>query len=242
MFRTALLASALLLPACTAVTTPSLAQEVQADPAIFSLSATGQVQVEPDMATVSAGAVTRGDTASEALSENAALMETVFAALDRAGIADNDRQTSNLSVNPVYETYRDGNDGRSRNVIVGYEARNQVTVVVRDLDAIGQTVDALVANGANQLNGLQFGRDDMEEAQNEARRRAVSELYELRDFYTETAGFDIVRLKTFNESGGYNPPVMRMEAAMMASDSTTSVAAGSLTVSATINASWEIED
>ena len=77
MFKSILLASALLLPACTAATTPTIAQEAHEQPAILSLSATGQVQVEPDMATVSAGAVSRAETASQALAENAALPKMI---------------------------------------------------------------------------------------------------------------------------------------------------------------------
>ena len=243
MFKSILLASALLLPACTAATTPTIAQEAHEQPAILSLSATGQVQIEPDMATVSAGAVSRADTASQALAENAALMQRVFAALDRAGIAEDDRQTPNLSVNPVYETIRSGNDdGNRRTIITGYEARNTVTATIRDLDNIGETIDALVTSGANQLNGLRFGREDTTEARNEARRLAVTELNALRDLYADAAGFQIVRIKSLNESGGYFPPPMAMmEADMAMSRVSSPVAAGELTISVTVNASWEIE-
>lgn len=243
MFRATLLATALLLPACTAATGPGLAQAAQSEPSVLSLSATGEVQVEPDLAIVSAGAVTRGDTASEALAENAEMMTRVFQALDRAGIDDEDRQTSSLSVNPVYEQHREGgvSGSTSRSVIVGYEARNVVTAHVRDLDNIGATIDALVSNGANQLNGLSFTREDTEDAQNEARLRAISELNTLRDLYASTAGFEVVRLKSLSEGGGYAQPVAMMEAASF-SRARTPVAAGSLTVSVTVNASWEIED
>ncbi|MDE2621007.1 MAG: SIMPL domain-containing protein, partial [Sphingomonadales bacterium] len=69
-------------------------------PTLLSLSAEGKVSRTPDIATFSAGVVSQGKTASEALRANAADMTRVIAALKRAGVADKDIQTSNLSLNP----------------------------------------------------------------------------------------------------------------------------------------------
>lgn len=245
MIRTILLATALSLPAAS-LSAPALAQaESTIQPATLSLSATGEVRIAPDLAVVSAGAVTRGDTAAEALQANSRLMNQVFGALDRAGIAERDRQTSNLSVNPVYAN----DDNRSMSPrgeregprIVGYEARNTVTAIVRDLDDLGETIDALVENGANQLQGVEFSAEDPSEARNEARRRAISELNALKDLYAEAAGFEVIALHSMSESGGMRPqPMAARGLAMMEAD--TPVASGELTVSVTVSATWRIED
>ena len=68
----------------------------------LDVSATGEVSRVPDVAIISAGVMTRSAKATTAISQNAARMERVRAALKAAGIADRDIQTSNISLNPEY--------------------------------------------------------------------------------------------------------------------------------------------
>jgi len=203
----------------------------------LSLSATGEVRAAPDMAVVSAGVVTQGDTASAALRANAQAMQGVFAALDEAGIADADRQTRNLSVNPVYTNYE---RGRERE-ITGYEARNTVSAIVRDLDGLGGVIDALVGAGANQLEGVRFAIEDRQEAEDEARLKAMTELQRLRRLYELAGGFETGRVVSLSEHGSAGgPQPLMVYAARMESDAPTPVAAGELTVSVTVNAVFAI--
>ena len=58
----------------------------------------GRTTRTPDLATFSAGVTSQGKTAGEALAANSAEMNKVVAALKKAGIADRDIQTSNLSL------------------------------------------------------------------------------------------------------------------------------------------------
>ncbi|MEO0883165.1 MAG: SIMPL domain-containing protein, partial [Pseudomonadota bacterium] len=98
----------------------------------LSLSARGVVDRAPDLAYITVGVETEAKTAAEALSENAERMNGVFAALEDAGIADSDIQTSNFSVSPNYDYSR---DGPAR--LIGYRASNQVRAKVTDLDSLG---------------------------------------------------------------------------------------------------------
>ncbi|WP_158272116.1 SIMPL domain-containing protein [Marinicauda salina] len=243
MIRAALLATALALPlplAATACAQETASSNGEVRPATLSLSATGEVRAAPDMATVSAGAVSRGASAQEALSANARLMQGVFDALDETGIAERDVQTSQLSVNPVYS--RPDEETRERR-IVAYEARNTVNVIVRDLDGLGETIDALVNAGANELQGVNFGLEERTEAEDAARLQAIEELHRLRDLYAEAGDFEVERVLSISESSGGGPQPMyaRMEVMAMAA-APTPTAVGELTVSVTINASWEISE
>ena len=83
-------------PAAHAQSTP------QQSEATLSLSATGSVSVAPDQARITAGVVSRADTAAAAVRDNAGKMQAVFAALREAGVAEADLQTARLNVNPVY--------------------------------------------------------------------------------------------------------------------------------------------
>jgi len=237
MIRTAAFALALVaLPAA-----PSFAQEAEPRISELSLSADGEVTLVPDQATVSAGVVSRADSAADAVRANAASMGRVFRELRRAGVAERDMQTSQLSVAPVYSR-PDRSSGQEPR-IVGYEARNTVTALVRDIDAVGAAVDAVFGAGANTLNGVNFSSSEADEARDEARRRAVAALYTRRDLYAEAAGFQVVRLLNFSEGGSIRPMPMNM--AMRAEAITVSgtpIAAGELVVRAHVSAVWQIED
>lgn len=231
MFRALILASAIVLPAA-----PALAQDDE--PGRLSLSATGEVQAVPDMAMVRSGVVTEARTASEALNANSQRMTGVFSTLARAGIAREDIQTSNLQINPVWSNYSSGEERR----ITGYRATNTVTARVEDLDDLGATIDALVASGANNIDGVTFGLENDGEARREARLRAVAELRETADLYAGALGIELGGLLEFSESGGFDPRPTAMFARTESFAADTPVAAGQLTISVTVNGVFAIED
>src|SRR6185369_14705754 len=132
------------------ITLPAFAQEAPLPPKLtgtrLEVTADANIKAVPDMATVSSGVVTQAPTASEAMSKNAAAMTKVFDALKKAGIKETDIQTSGLSLNPDY-AYEEKQAPR----ITGYQANNNVSVVLHDLTKVGATLDTLVSVGANQI-------------------------------------------------------------------------------------------
>src|SRR5207237_8110022 len=113
----------------------------------LDISATGEVTRVPDVAIISAGVVTRSPTATGAIQDAADRMARVLAALKRSGIQDRDIQTSSVSLNPEYR-YVENQPPQ----LTGYTASNQLTVRFRDIRSSGRILDALVGEGANQLN------------------------------------------------------------------------------------------
>lgn len=179
----------------------------------LDVSATGEVTRVPDLAIISAGVVTRSTTATAAIQENADRMERVRAALKRAGIADKDIQTSNISLNPEYR-YENNQPPQ----LVGYTASNQVSIRFRDIRNSGRILDALVSQGANQISGPNLTIDKPEGALDEARARAATAGRARAELYARALGMRVVRLLSVSESGGYAvPPPMpvMMEARAM---------------------------
>ena len=185
--------------------------------ALLSLSAEGRSNRVPDLAVFSAGVVTNGATAAEALGANSRQMDRVVAALKRSGIADRDIQTSAISLNPRWsnpdaDAQRIARETRQPYVptnepprIIGYEARNSVQVRVRRLGEMGRIIDTLVAAGANEVNGPSFTLDDQKLALDEARTEAVALGRERAEIYARAAGMRVVRLLSISEGGGYYP-------------------------------------
>ena len=184
----------------------------------LDISATGEATRVPDIAVISAGVVTRATTAKAALAQNASRMERVRAALKRAGIADRDIQTSNISLNPEYRYVQDQPPR-----LTGYTASNQVSVRFRDIANTGEILDALVAEGANQINGPSLSIDKPEEALDEARAKALAVGRARAEVYARQLGMRVVRLLVVSESStGFPPPPMpvMMEARAMGGDAT----------------------
>ena len=211
------------LALCAAAPTAVAAQAVQAPmPAIagtrLEVSATGEATRVPDLAIVSAGVVTRQTTATAAIQENAARMERVLSALKRAGIEERDVQTSSINLNPEYR-YQDNRAPQ----LVGYTASNQVSIRFHDIRNTGKILDALVAEGANQINGPTLTIDKPEAALDEARLKALANGRARADVYARALGRRVARIVSISESGGSNPgppPMpMMMEARAQSADS-----------------------
>ena len=168
----------------------------------LDINATGEVTRVPDVAIITAGVVSRSATASAALQDAADRMQRVLGALKRAGVADRDIQTSNVSLNPEYR-YENNQPPQ----LVGYTATNNVSVRFRDIRSSGKILDALVAQGANQINGPSLTLDKPEAALDEARARAVEIGRARAELYARSLGLRVVRIVSVSDSGGaYAPP------------------------------------
>lgn len=204
----------------------------------LDISATGTVSRIPDLAIISAGVLTKSATATGAIADNAARMERVRAALKRAGIADKDIQTSSISLNPDYRY-----DNGQAPVLTGYQASNNVSVKFRDIRNSGKILDALVAEGANQINGPSLTIDKPETAYDEARTKAVAAGRARAELYARALGMRVVRLVSVSESGGYSRPPMPMVQMMAKAerDASTSIDPGSQDLEVTLAMSFELQ-
>ena len=232
----ALMLGAAPLAAAQAQTTMTVNQAITGTK--LDVSATGKVTRVPDVAIISAGVVTRSASAVAALQQNANRMERVRAALKRAGIEDRDIQTSNISLNPEYRYDRDRPPQ-----LTGYTASNQVSVRFRDIRNSGKILDALVAEGANQINGPTLTIDKPEAALDEARTKALTVGRARADLYARSLGMRVVRLLSVSETGGYAVPqpmpvMMRAEAASAAD---TKIDPGEQELQVTLAMSYELQ-
>lgn len=215
---------------------PALAQ---ASDRTITVTGVGQVALAPDMATLTVGARHEAGTAAEALARTSAGVRGIFAVLEAAGVAPRDMQTTGLSVSPRWA--RSNSDMNAPPRITGYVAANSVMVRLRDLDALGGVLDAVITDGANTLGGVSFGLQDPDEAEDDARRLAVEDAMNRATVLASAAGVALGPVLTMSEGGASLPqPRMMMEA--MSDTAGVPVAAGELTVSARVNIVFQITD
>lgn len=196
---------------------PAPAAPVLLDATLLDVVAEGRSTRVPDLATIRAGVVTQGTTAQAALSENATRMDRVIAALKRAGVADRNLQTATIQLNPQYRY--------GENVppaITGYQATNTVSVRFRDVAKSGAILDALVREGANQIDGPNLAVEAMDTAMDEARTDAIRRARARAELYAKAAGLRVERILVIAEGATALPPQpmpQMMMRAEMAKDS-----------------------
>lgn len=171
--------------------------------AVLDVQAEGKIARAPDQARVSAGVVAQAASAEAAMRAQAEQMARVLAALDRAGIAARDVQTTRVSLQPQYRYAQD-----QAPVITGYQAASQVSLRFRDIARAGAVLDALVRAGANQIEGPSLGFADPEAVLDEARAQAVARARARAELYAKAAGLRVARILAISEGGpSFAPPV-----------------------------------
>ncbi len=169
----------------------------------INVSAQGEVNVDPDLATVRLGITTVGSTAAVALAANAEKTAQVVAAMGRLGVARKDTRTSHLGLSAQF-AYEAGKAPR----LTGYEARHEITIIVRDLPTLGRDLDAAVVAGANEMNGLDFGLSNPMASDDVARLQAVQALTAKATLYAQALGYRRIALITLTELAGSSGPTV----------------------------------
>jgi len=147
---------------------PALAQADLA-PGAITVVGEGIVKTSPDVAQATIGVELSRLTVAEASDDVSSIMDAVMTALKEQGIAEKDLQTSGFSVWTDQAYAPDGTRGE-----ISYRVSNQVNVTIRDLDTVGDVLDAAMEAGANNIYGVTFSLDDNTAAQSDAREEAVA--------------------------------------------------------------------
>jgi len=200
----------------------------------ITVTGEGQVAAAPDMATITLGVTSQGDTAAAAMQANATQLQAVMERLTGAGIAATDIQTTGLQLNPNW-TQAEGEQRR----IEGYAAENMVTVRVRQIDGMGAVLDAAVADGANSLNGVSFDLADPKPVMDEARKRAVQDATDRATQIAAAANVTLGKIESITEGGQVSvpSPMYRMDAA-----AATPISGGEVSRSVTVTVVYDIGD
>lgn len=229
--------ASLLVPAIAALamaSPPALADDISERRAI-TVSAGGQVAVEPDQARINTGVTTEAATAQEALAQNSQAMKEVIAGLKESGIAPKDIQTTSFQVSPRYTRPERG----ATRKIDGYRVTNQVQIVTKDLNGLGAILDKLVTLGANQLGGLSFEASKAETLRDDARKQAVANARRRAELFAAAAGTELGEVLRIQEGGFSAPGPRPMVRAMEASG--VPIESGTETLTANVTVTWALK-
>jgi uncharacterized protein len=173
----------------------------QAAEKLVTVSGEATVAVAPDTAMIRLGVGTQEKTAREASEANAKQMTAVLAAIKDTGVADRDIQTSRLSLQPQYDPNK---SGTAR--LTGFQASNQVTVRIRDIDKLPTVLDRAITAGANEMSGIEFVVSEQSKLLDQARDDAIADARRKADLYAKAAGAKLGRVVSITEEGSAPPP------------------------------------
>jgi uncharacterized protein YggE len=161
------------------------------DETLLSLSASGEAEAVPDLATIMIGVETFGANAQAANEANSRKAAEIATALAKFGVAERDIQTANLSLSRVDYGRRKGQ----------YQASNTLTVRLKDVPKAGEAVAAATSAGANVLSGPALQIDDPEKANRGAYIAAYRAARTRAEAYAEAAGKRIARVLAIRDGG-----------------------------------------
>ncbi len=232
--RAALLAAFALTSAMPASAQPAPPPPPPMPPARVIVNGEGSVSVPPDYAEIISGVATQAKTAGEATAANTKTMVAINAALQKEGVAPSDIQTVRFSVSPVYGTPQLNHAPP----LVGFSAANDLGIKVRQIDKVGEILDALIAAGATDAGSVQFLHSEMTKALDQARQAAIADARRKAEVYAQASGLKLGGVAWVTENPAYAPqPAMRV---MSASPAAVPIAAGQDTLRVQITVGFEI--
>ena len=170
-------------------------------------------------------------TAREAGEANAKQMTAVLETIKASGIAERDIQTSRLSLQPQYDPNK---SGTAR--LTGFQANNQVTVRIRDIDNLPTVLDRAIAAGANEMSGIEFVVSEQSKLLDQARDEAIADARRKAELYAKAAGAKLGQVVSISEEG--TAPQPRPMQAVRAG--AVPIAPGEQTLRAIVSVSYEL--
>jgi uncharacterized protein YggE len=193
---------------------PAAAQDTDADhsPAqTITVVGQGQARMEPDIARVSVGVETSGESISEAVAENDTRMKAVLDALIAAGVEEKDIQTANYSISlDRYPEPMPRVEPATGEPAALYRVSNMANVIVRDLETVGAVLDTVVEAGANNIWGISFALEDPTAAEAEARADAIDNAAARAEALAELSGVTLGPVMSVSEVVGAGPVPMSL--------------------------------
>ncbi len=184
----------------------------------ISVTGHGEVFAVPDIARISFSVMSEKKTITEAQKDVSAKVTKAIDALKAKGIAEKDIKTEGYNSYPKYE-YQNVSCAVNycppgKQILVGYEVTQSISVKVRDVDTTGEIVDLIGASGITQISGPEFAIDDEDTLIAEAREQAIADAKQKARILSRQLHVSLRHIVSFSENGGGMPPIMYDRAVM----------------------------
>ena len=207
-----------------------------AEGATITVTGSASVSLKADYARISVGVSTNAKTVEQAANKNNAAIFAVIDALKEAGVLEEDIATSNYTVYAEYDYSSMGGQKLS-----GYNVTNQLTVIIRDMEHIGATLDKATAAGANNIYNIEFLSTKANEAQDEATVYAVQDAMRKASLLADAAGLKLGGIVSITEAAATYGLITRTYNSKLDAAAGNSILPDDTSVSASVTLVFELK-
>jgi uncharacterized protein YggE len=240
IFPIILVALASLISGCAgaafAQTTTPVAEEGKPATRTLNVTGSGKAFLTPDIAYVNVGVHTEDKSASQAVAKNSQDSQAVADALKEFGIDPKDIQTTNFSIYPQQQYDSNGKPTGE----ITYTVDNTVYVTVRDLDKVGELLDAVVKAGANSINSIQFDVADKTTALSAARKAAVEDAQAVAEELAAASGVTLGDVQTISIYSNETPQPVSSGGVVKLEAPSVPISPGQMILTVQVNIIYEI--
>jgi uncharacterized protein YggE len=208
---------------------------------LVSVTGSGEMKAQPDMAYVTLGVEARKPTLAEARTEVNATVERIMALTRALKIEPKFVDSTRLQVQPDYRW----DEKASQQVLLGYLVSRQVDVELHDLDQLGTLLEKSVSAGVNQLGGARLDSSRRKELERAALTQAVDDARLNADALARAAGARLGPVQSLNTAGPMPVPMyaeraMSVAAASKADGAAESYQPSEMKFTANVSAQFEL--
>ncbi|MCL1964032.1 MAG: SIMPL domain-containing protein [Firmicutes bacterium] len=199
---------------------------------------TATLSVVPDQAILAVGCAVENAEASAAQRQVGEAIASVTEVARQMGIEEADISTASFNIYPVY------NYSESESMVRGYRVEHMLTIAVKDLDTLGDVMNAVLKAGANQAYGITFACSREKDVYLQAMALAVANAAAKADALAIASGVWLGALEQINEMPNTNnyPTQARAQKAEMADAGSIggSIMKGEMMITATVELVYAI--
>ncbi len=201
------------------------------------VSGMGEMQVQPDSATIELGVQTDEKTAQAALNQNSKDTQALIDALKKAQIPAKDIQTQTLRLTPRYEFDNTNNTSH----LVGYTASNIVEVHTQALDSLGSLLDNAVKAGANTIENISFEVSNSDQLVDQVRQTAVENARHKAEQLAKLTGATLGSVSEIQETSNTPAPVpLAPSASSAAQNVAVPISPGTQSITVQVQITWTL--
>jgi len=233
------------LAGCTAIATDSNGTDSGSDRTI-SVSHSGEVAAEPDLARIRTSIEVTGDEPSTVRDELNERADELRDGLLAAGLDDDQVTTDRFQVRDRVDRRRadaaDIDSEADLEQFTYYEGTHRFRITVEDTDVVGHVVDAAIDSGADSVDRIEFTLSDDRRAErrNDALESALDGARAEAEFIAAEVDTTVVEVQSVDTTDGRVSPV-RAEVDEVAEDTAdTEIDTDDVTVRATASVRYRI--
>jgi hypothetical protein len=211
----------------------STAARLGDSPRQVTVVGSGHVQGVPDTLTADVGIEFTAPDVTAAMDQTNARQQAVIDALAGAGVDRKDISTTDVSLQPQYDS--------SGGTITGYRAGNAIRVTIHPAGSASRLLALIVGTGgaATRINSVSYSIADDSQLVKDARARAFHDAQDRAEQYAQLSGLGLGKVISISETSGATPPVPAPMRGGM--PSSVPLEPGQQTVSFSVTAVWELQ-